>query len=300
MDYAWPHAKADGKLESFAPGDCDNWAAAAGLNSNLEDMAKWARLQLGRGTSGTVKLFGQAQSREMWSAMTIQPVRPGTGEMAAITPLMSAYGLGWNVSDYRGKKMVTHTGGLPGMVTRVTLIPDMQLAVVVLTNQEAGGAFTAVTNTALDSQMGAAATDWVELIAAQQKKREAQVSAELAKAEEKRAKTSKPSLELAQYAGRYRDAWYGDVLLMESSGQLRMRFQHSPDLVGRLEHYQYDTFVVRWNKRTLLADAFVTFDLKPDGSVDRIRMAAVSPLTDFSFDFHDLDLRPAPPAAKAY
>jgi hypothetical protein len=57
--------------------------------------------------------------------------------------------------------------------------------------------------------------------------------------------------------------------------------------------------VARWKNRTLDADAYVTFTLKPDGGVDEVRMAAVSPLTDFSFDFQDLLFRPvaidAPP-----
>jgi hypothetical protein len=63
-------------------------------------------------------------------------------------------------------------------------------------------------------------------------------------------------------------------------------------LVGDLEHWQYDTFVARWRDRELRADAYVTFALQPDGSVERATMKAVSPETDFSFDFHDLLLRP--------
>ncbi len=70
-----------------------------------------------------------------------------------------------------------------------------------------------------------------------------------------------------------------------------MRFSRSDLLSGPLEHFQYDTFVVRWRDRSLLADAYVTFTLGPNGEVESIRMTAVSPATDFSYDFHDLDLR---------
>jgi hypothetical protein len=38
-------------------------------------------------------------------------------------------------------------------------------------------------------------------------------------------------------------------------------------------------------------DAYVTFILGADGNVESIRMKAVSPATDFSYDIHDLDLR---------
>jgi hypothetical protein len=77
-------------------------------------------------------------------------------------------------------------------------------------------------------------------------------------------------------------------------GKLAMQFSRTPELIGTLEHYQYDTFIVRWRDRTLRADAFVTFALNPDGSIDQVKMRAVSPDTDFSYDFQDLLLRPAP------
>jgi hypothetical protein len=73
---------------------------------------------------------------------------------------------------------------------------------------------------------------------------------------------------------------------------LTIQFAHTPVLAGTLEHWQHDTFVARWNDRELRADAFVTFDLNPDGSIDRVRMKAVSAATDFSSDFHDLLLTP--------
>ncbi len=299
-DIAMPHAKADGKLQSIEPGNCDNWGAAAAINSNLEDLSRWVLLQLGRGTSNGTKLFSEAQSREMWSPVTIMPTRPGNGPMAAVSPTFSTYALGWNVSDYRGRKLVHHTGGLPGMVTRVTLAPDLNLGVVVLTNQETGSAFNSVTYTVLDHYMGASGTDWVAVMSAAQKKREAEAEATVTKAASKRDTASKSPLPVASYAGRYRDAWYGDVLIEEKDGKLGIRFSHSPDLAGTLEHWQQDTFVARWHKRTLLADAYVTFSLKPDGSVDEVKMSAVSPATDFSFDFHDLLLKPVAKDAKPY
>lgn len=105
---------------------------------------------------------------------------------------------------------------------------------------------------------------------------------------------SKPSLPLAAYAGRYRDAWYGDVVIEESNGRLGISFTHTKQLTGALEHWQYDSFVARWKDRTLNADAFVTFELGPDGKIEAVKVKPVSPLTDFSFDFQDLELHPAP------
>jgi hypothetical protein len=97
---------------------------------------------------------------------------------------------------------------------------------------------------------------------------------------------------LEKYAGTYHDAWYGAIGITQQKDHLVMRFSHSPDLTGDLVHWQYDTFLVRWRDRTLRADAYVTFSLNPDGSVEEAKMKAASPATDFSYDFQDLLLKP--------
>ena len=71
-----------------------------------------------------------------------------------------------------------------------------------------------------------------------------------------------------------------------------MRFTRTEELLGDLEPWQHDTFVVRWRQRWLNADAFVSFALDPDGKIREARMDPISPLTDFSFDFQDLRLKP--------
>ena len=100
------------------------------------------------------------------------------------------------------------------------------------------------------------------------------------------------SLPLSRYAATYRDAWYGDVVIALEGKRLVMRFAHTAQLVGELEHWQHDTFLVRWHDRALNADAFASFALDPDGKVRELRMQAASSLTDFSFDFHHLRLLP--------
>jgi hypothetical protein len=56
--------------------------------------------------------------------------------------------------------------------------------------------------------------------------------------------------------------------------------------------WQNDSFTVRWDDRSLDADAFVDFSLDMDGRIREVRMQPISPLTDFSFDFQDLRLVP--------
>ncbi|GIU75684.1 MAG: serine hydrolase [Bryobacteraceae bacterium] len=299
-EIAYPHARAEGALVALPLADSDNWGAAAGINSCIEDLSRWVRLQLNRGEWAGKRLFSEARHREMWTPVTWIPVRPGEGALAQVAPQWSAYALGWNLSDYRGQRIVHHSGGLAGMVTRTVLVPVLNLGVVVLTNQESGAALNAIVYTVLDHYFGAEAVDWIAVLEENQKKREKEAAAKVSEAMARRNPASRPSLPPSSYAGRYRDAWYGDVLVEERDGRLRIRFSHTPWLEGTLEHFHYDTFVARWDRRWLLADAWVTFSLKPDGSVDGVRMSAISPLTDFSFDFHDLHLRPVPADAKPY
>ncbi|HWN99667.1 MAG TPA: serine hydrolase [Blastocatellia bacterium] len=291
---AAPHAKVDGRVQPVAPQPLDNVGPAGAINSSVAEMAKWLITQLNRGAMDEGRrLFSERESREMWSAQTITPLGDLPPFLATLKSNFSAYGLGWGLSEYRGLKMVSHTGGLLGFVSRVTLMPELNLGVVVLTNQQSGGAFQSLTYRILDHYMNAPATDWVAAFRKLDEMRAAGAAEVERRQAAARAADSKASLPLAKYAGRYNDAWYGDATISLEGDKLVLRFSHTPSLVGDLEHWQYDTFVVRWRDRSLEADAFVTFALKPDGSIEQIKMVAVSPLTDFSFDFHDLLFVPA-------
>ena len=75
------------------------------------------------------------------------------------------YALGVNVTEYQGRQMLTHTGGLPGYLSQVTMIPELRLGVAVLTNQESGSAFQSITFRALDSYLGLPAHDYAAIYA---------------------------------------------------------------------------------------------------------------------------------------
>jgi len=289
------HAPIDGKVRPIAPFDSDNTNPAGGINSSAEDMAKWLRVQLARGQlSDGSRLFSEATARQLATIVTPLPASDPPPELAPLKANFRGYALGLDIRDYRGHKLVTHTGGLPGYVSRVAMIPDANVGIAVLTNQESSQAFDAITFRILDHFLDAPAFDWIDALAkirAQMQAAEKQAAARDAAA---RDTASRPSLPLAKYAGTYRDVWYGDITITESGGRLAMQFSHTPLLAGTLEHWQHDTFIVRWRDRELRADAYVTFALNPDGSIDQAKMKAVSPDTDFSFDFQDLLLKPVP------
>jgi CubicO group peptidase (beta-lactamase class C family) len=291
---ATPHARIDGTVRPIRPFESDNTNPAGGINSSAEDMAKWLRVQLSGGMlADGSRLFSAGTARQLTSIVTPIPSGDPPPELLPLKANFRGYALGFDIRDYRGHKVVMHTGGLPGYVSRVAMIPDLNVGVAVLTNQESGEAFDSIAFHLLDHFLGAPAFDWIDGFA----KVRARAAAGVAQAEGRdtagRDTTSKPSLPLAKYAGTYRDAWYGDIAIAEEGGKLVMRFTHTPALVGDLEHWQHDTFIARWRDRELRADAYVTFALNPDGSIDEAKMRAVSPSTDFSFDFQDLLLKPA-------
>jgi hypothetical protein len=138
-----------------------------------------------------------------------------------------------------------------------------------------------------------AGKDWIGIISGVYQDRQSEGAATVAEAEASRNADSKPGLPLVAYTGTYRDDWYGDIsITLDEDGRLWFQSGRSAGLHGILKHFQYDTFIVRWEDRKLNADAYVSFSMSPAGKIERIRMQAVSPTTDFSFDFHDLDLKP--------
>jgi hypothetical protein len=254
-------------------------------------MSLWLKAQLNKGAYGdNQKLFSKRQSHNMWQMRTILPVSTATAENNKTH--FSGYGLGWFLNDYHGVKLVHHSGGILGMVSKVVLVPEENLAMVILTNQQSGAAFNAIYHQILNEYLELPTKDWVDFYHDKSKKRKKAEKSRLAEVANNVDKNSRHSLPLKAYAQTYNDKWYGDISINYANNALSMQFDNTPALYGVLEHYQHNTFIVRWDDRTLEADAFVNFNLDQDGSINYATMKAVSRATDFSFDFHDLKLKP--------
>jgi CubicO group peptidase (beta-lactamase class C family) len=302
---AAPHLRTKGVLAPVAPMDFDNVGAAGSINSTATDMARWVRMlvECGRGReapAGETCLLKPESIRQMWSAQFPLGTPDPPAGLEPLKANFAAYGLGFGLRDYRGRKLVSHTGGLPGYVSQVALVPEERLGLVVLTNQEETGAFEAVKYRIFDEYLGAPVppVDWIAAFRKRAEDERRKAEETVAKAAAARDATSRPSLPLGKYAGRYRDPWYGDATVTEENGRLVLDMIRTPGMVATLEHWQQDTFVARWRQAFMSdatpADAYVTFALKPDGSIERLTMAPVSPAIDFSFDYQDLLFAPVP------
>ncbi len=260
--------------------------AAGGIYANINDLSQWLICLMNKGISPAgKKILAESTIKELWTPQTILPVySPGIYNVH-----FSAYGLGFVLSDVKGKFQATHTGGLEGMVTQITMLPEINLGIIVLTNQQEGSAFVTITNTIKDSYLGVKGIDWHERL----KKARFQELAEVKKImdsveKEINTATQKAETNWKPFLGIYRDPWMGEVTVHEKNGQPWLQMKRSPKLTGQLFPYKGTTMVVRWNDRSMDADAFVNFGLDEEGRGKTIRMRAISPLTDFSFDFHDL------------
>ena len=285
------HAAVEGKVQVIKRSTLNVGHAAGGINSSIADLSKWVLTLLNQGKYGdqfSKRLFSEKVAQELWTPQTIIPVRnPG-----AYNTHFSAYALGFGVSDVKGYKQVSHTGGLEGMVTQITMIPELNLGIIVLTNQQEGGAFASITNQIKDGYFGITGTDRVKEYSALRGNAvsEAKHLTDSIWMEIDRAKkNSGKGLEAAAIIGSYSDAWFGEVVISKKNEKLWFESKRSPRLTGELFFFKGNTYVVKWNDRSMDADAYVSFSLDEEAKASGIKMRAISPLTDFSYDFHDLD-----------
>jgi CubicO group peptidase (beta-lactamase class C family) len=285
------HSVVDKKLqvtprESMKPGQC----SAGGIYSSISDLSKWMMCQLNNGKYGSQlekQLFSASAQKEMWSPQTNTPFQKDK-----YNSHFSAYGFGWRLTDVKGTQQVSHTGGLEGMVTQVTLLPEIKLGIVVLTNQESGAAFMSVTNAIKDSYLGFTPEDWVlryDTLLAKSEKEDDELSKKVQNEIDNALRVAGKQPDASLFTGEYADNWLGKVTITKQNGKLWFQSARSPQLRGEMSYYKGNTYVVRWVNRRMKADAFVLFSLDQEGKPAGFRMKAISPLTDFSYDFQDLD-----------
>jgi len=286
-----PHAEIDGKVKVIERDMLDAGNAAGGIYSNINDLSKWVLMHLRDGKYGDSlqkQLFSSAVHNDMWSPQTIIPVR---GKSPYNTHF-SSYGLGWGISDVKGFKQLTHTGGLAGIVTQITLIPELNLGIIVLTNQQVGEAFSAITNTIKDGYLGIEHSDRIkqyhDQVVKNREEADKITNAVWSEIESQKKKTAvKPDFSIVE--GTYSDSWFGKIVIGMKDGKPWFTSLRSPKLNGEMFYYKADTYVVKWNYRSMEADAFAIFRFDEKGKAAGLTMKAISPLTDFSFDFQDLD-----------
>lgn len=285
---ATPHNAKTGSNKPIPYDNVDNVAAAASINSCVADLAKWMRLQLGRGTFEGKQIFSRRQSWEMWQPNISNQISE-TASQFNPTRHFSLYGLGWGLSDYQGRKVVSHGGGLDGMISQTALMPEENLGVVVLSNSETSLP-TIMVNKVFDVFLNVTPKrDWSAEYLERAKRNEAASAEEEKKIEDSRIKGTKPTLTLGRYIGTYTSTLYGDAKIEIENGKLVLRLVPAPTFVADLEHWHYDTFRLTWRDSVVypFPKGFVIFKLNSQKQVEEMKIDCPNP----DFNFNELEFK---------
>ena len=299
-DRAYPHARTSEAVRGAGPlGPLDerdalgdSAAPAGGLAISANDMAKWLTLQLAHGRlPGGGRLFSEAAHDEMWKPEILQPVDPLPDSLKPTQPLFDTYAFGWEVRDYRGAKIVWHSGAVLGFQSVVVMLPEKNVGFAIEINSEDSPILLGLMDELLDHYLGLPADDWPAKFVAYKQDRLAAAEKMLAGKAVAPAKVG-PSLPLDRYVGVYADPWYGKISISRRGAGLAVDFLSTPRMSGPLDHWQYDSFVVHFTDRTI-EPGYLTFAIDADGHVSQVTMKPVSPLADFSYDYQDLLFKPS-------
>lgn len=266
-NFASPHKLVDNTHRPMPWEEWETVAAMGGIISSVEDMAKWMIFNLNDGIWNKDTLLSRASRNALWTPHNMFVVDHTAPDQSTH---MRGYALGWGVSDYHGRYRVGHTGGYSGMLSAVTLIPDEDLGIVVLTNGMKG-IFTPLINYTIDAFLKMPEKDWS---AEALKRAESRQDTRIDQRRNAKISGTKPTLDLEQYAGEYYTPAYGKMMVALHNGTLRIDFEHTPDLSANLEHWHQDVWEIKWEKPELLAwfsFGTIQFDLDNNARVTGIR-----------------------------
>ena len=264
-DYATPHEKRDGKVTEIPWRNIDNIAPAGSINSSVDDLALWVRMQLQEGKFEDKKILKPATLRETHTPQ--MPIRMDDPNMRTVNlgTNMMAYGLGWVIQDYRGHHMVSHGGAIDGFRAQVTLLPHEQYGIIILGNLGGNNMPESLRAAIADELLGLADMGWAKRYLEVAKAGEERSKKRLAEQETKRQKKSHPSHALSDYGGSFTHTAYGEAKVRTAAQELEL---HWSNWTVPLEHYHFDVFRATAEP---LKDTLVQFGMKESGEVDSIR-----------------------------
>lgn len=250
----------------FPAVDDENLGPAGAIKSSARDLAQWIRFQLGQGTFEGKQIVSADALGETKLAQSAIRFDESSKETNPMTNLQS-YGLGWNVQDYRGELLISHGGALNGFRTQLNLLPARKAGFVVLINEGRGLATVALRNALADLLLGAPARDWSTYYLGVERKADEKDEVRKRDRESKRKRDTKPTKELAAYAGTYSHPAYGKATVAIENDVPIFRWQR---MVVPFNHYHYDTFLAVSDDAGV--DELVTFHLGTDGEVKTLTL----------------------------
>jgi CubicO group peptidase (beta-lactamase class C family) len=278
-NYATPHAYNEGKNSPIPWVSWETVAATGGLISSVNDLSKWLIFNMQHGIWQGDTLFTKSSRNQMWAVHNA--FTPDQTASRKITSF-SGYGLGWQLSDYKGHFRVSHTGGYDGMISAIQLFPDQQLGIIVLTNG-LRAPIGALPNYIADVFLtGKTERDWSKEMLASREKRE-KADTRIADRRAARQMGTQPALSAEQLLGTYECKLYGKIEVVQQGEQLKLRFEHTPSYSCHLQHWHHDVYEMVWDEpQAWFEHATVQFEYDNNLKVTRLRFDV--PNDDIFFD----------------
>jgi CubicO group peptidase (beta-lactamase class C family) len=225
------HTIADGKLIKIPFCLIDNLAPAGSIGSSVNDMSHWVMAQLNRGKYNNQQVIPATAIAQTWLPHAIL----GNGGQQYNTGHFNLYGLGWFIEEYCGKKMLSHTGGVNGFVSSVTLLPEENLGIIVFTNTDQNSFYEALKWEITDAYLGKPYRNYSKNYLSSYTTQTKQEEANRKKMQDSLVWQTKPALGLNNYCGTYFNEVYGYMNVEKEAGELKMKFNHHPNMYAQLQ-----------------------------------------------------------------
>ncbi len=240
---AKPHTITENKVILMPFENIDNLSPAGSIGSSIADMSHWIIAQLDSGKyNGEVVIpfdvIKRTRKPETIQGRVRHPFNEGH---------FNLYGLGWGLMDYEGTEIVSHTGGVNGFVTSVTLLPEENLGIVVLTNTDQNAFFQMLKWEIVDAYLELPYRNYDEFIFERGKKQNEQKEKQIAAWKDSVALSIKPEQNLSDFAGRYEHEVYGYADLELNGNSLLLKLEHHSKLTGKLEFIGNNRFLCTYS-----------------------------------------------------
>ncbi|HMQ05694.1 MAG TPA: serine hydrolase [Saprospiraceae bacterium] len=243
---ATPHKFLEGPDNQTIPWtNWDNMGAAGGIISSVEDMLQWIALHIDSGQRNGKTIYPKNLQSQMWQPHNSFRISE-QAKKSFPERNFAGYGLGWSLMDFKGNWVVQHGGGYDGMYSKVCIVPEKGLGIVILTNS-----MKSISNPLsfliIDQFLGTAGKDWLADGYIQQKNNEGRIANRIKHRMDNRTLNTQPHLTPDSFIGVYRCPLYGDISITQSGEKYRLEFQSAPLLSASLTHWHYDTWQILWD-----------------------------------------------------
>jgi CubicO group peptidase (beta-lactamase class C family) len=239
VSMASPHRNnGNGKIEIIPFYEMPEPNPAGTIHASARDLVPWIQLHLNEGMHADKRLVSAANLRATRSPQTIIPIEGSNAEQHPFT-LQMGYGMAWVIQDFRGELLISHAGLIDGFRAHIAMLPKRKLGLAILCNLDQTRMNLALSNSIIDLLLKAPAFDWNDHYGQIIAKEEFASKLRAVEIERGRQSGTKPSLPLADYAGKYTEPAYGEAVIKLENGELVLEWSN---FRCKLEHFHFDTF----------------------------------------------------------